>query len=81
MICLAQLLSAVIAFKVQPDWRMMVGLAGLPSLVQLIGMFFMPESPRWLAKVGRSAESRKVLELVYKDEHVEAEDRALTEEV
>ena len=81
MICLAQLLSAVIAFKVRPDWRMMVGLAGLPSLVQLIGMFFMPESPRWLAKVGRSTESRKVLELVYKDEHVESADRALTEEV
>lgn len=33
MICLAQLLSAIVAFLVRPDWRLMLGLAGLPSFI------------------------------------------------
>ncbi|XP_006663074.1 sugar transporter ERD6-like 16 isoform X2 [Oryza brachyantha] len=37
-------------------WRMLV-IAGLvPSIALIIGLFFIPESPRWLAKVGRQKE-------------------------
>ncbi|KAH7029856.1 general substrate transporter [Microdochium trichocladiopsis] len=32
-----------------------------PAIVLLVGMIFMPFSPRWLLKHGREAESRKVL--------------------
>ena len=42
-------------------WRWMFGLGMIPSLLFLIGVFFVPESPRWLLKAGREAESRKVL--------------------
>lgn len=30
------------------SWRWMFGLAALPSTVLAVGMYFMPESPRWL---------------------------------
>ncbi|KAJ8529455.1 hypothetical protein K7X08_036290 [Anisodus acutangulus] len=37
-------------------WRTLAIVAIIPSLVQLIGIFFIPESPRWLAKIGRDKE-------------------------
>ena len=45
-----------------PDaWRWMFGLGMIPSFLFLIGVFFIPESPRWLLKAGREHDSRKVL--------------------
>ena len=41
----------------------------------------MPESPRWLGKAGRSEEQRKVIKLIFKEEHVEAVNNNLIEEV
>ncbi|CAN7025256.1 unnamed protein product [Brassica rapa subsp. trilocularis] len=38
------------------DWRMMALLGALPCGIQAIGLFFVPESPRWLAKVGTEKE-------------------------
>ncbi|XP_024188053.2 sugar transporter ERD6-like 5 [Rosa chinensis] len=34
-------------------WRTLAVIGAIPSLVHIIGLFFIPESPRWLAKVGR----------------------------
>lgn len=42
-------------------WRFMFGLGIVPSLLFLIGVFFLPESPRWLVKEGREEEAGKVL--------------------
>lgn len=42
-------------------WRFMFGLGIVPSLLFLIGVFFLPESPRWLVKAGREAEAGKIL--------------------
>src|SRR5215211_5525408 len=38
-------------------WRWMLGLAVIPSLVLLIGMFFLPETPRWLVSQDRDEET------------------------
>ncbi|KAG2244041.1 hypothetical protein Bca52824_094110 [Brassica carinata] len=38
------------------NWRMMALLGALPCVIQAVGLFFVPESPRWLAKVGTEKE-------------------------
>lgn len=48
----------------ETGWRWMVGLGALPAGVQMVVMVFMPESPRWLVKAGRSGEARGVIEKV-----------------
>lgn len=45
----------------QQGWRWMFGLTALPSMLFFFSMFFVPESPRWLAKNGRAAAARGVL--------------------
>ncbi|XP_062004370.1 sugar transporter ESL1-like isoform X2 [Rosa rugosa] len=43
-------------------WRTMAVLGAIPSLLQIVGLFFIPESPRWLAKVGRQTDLEAVLQ-------------------
>lgn len=43
-------------------WRWMVGLGAIPAGVQAAIVVFMPETPRWLVKVGKVAAARRVLE-------------------
>ncbi len=50
------------------DWRLMLGLAAVPSLVLLVGMLFMPETPRYLVHTGEEEEAREVLEELPGDE-------------
>jgi sugar porter (SP) family MFS transporter len=40
-------------------WRLQLGSAFIPSLILGVGIFFCPESPRWLMKHGRHAEGFK----------------------
>lgn len=42
-------------------WRWMFGLGVAPSLLFFTGVFFLPESPRWLLRAGREQDTRKVL--------------------
>lgn len=46
-------------------WRWMVGLGAVPAAVQCFVMLVMPETPRWLVKVGRDYEARGVLNKVF----------------
>jgi sugar porter (SP) family MFS transporter len=43
------------------SWRWMFGLGTVPSLLFFAGVFFLPESPRWLLRTGRENDARKVL--------------------
>ncbi len=54
-------------------WRWMFGLAAIPALILLIGLFFVPESPRWLMGRSRDDEARGVLERVRESGDVSAE--------
>lgn len=45
----------------QQGWRWMFGLTAAPALLFFIGMWLVPESPRWLAKNGKLARARAIL--------------------
>jgi SP family sugar porter-like MFS transporter len=49
------------SWNVQTAWRWMFGVTAVPAVVFFISMFYAPESPRWLAKKGRSDRARAVL--------------------
>jgi len=44
-------------------WRWMLSVAIIPAVALFVGMFFLPDSPRWYAVRGRMADTRRVLEL------------------
>ncbi|KAJ6742839.1 SOLUTE CARRIER FAMILY 2 FACILITATED GLUCOSE TRANSPORTER [Salix viminalis] len=43
------------------NWRLMLGLAAIPSLLIGCGVTAMPESPRWLVMQGRLGDAKQVL--------------------
>ncbi|RHN42413.1 putative major facilitator, sugar transporter, major facilitator superfamily [Medicago truncatula] len=79
-----QFLSYLInlAFTKAPGtWRWMLGVAALPAILQLLLMFWLPESPRWLFRKGREEEGKAILRKIYPAEEVDAEIQALQESV
>ncbi|MCX5773122.1 MAG: sugar porter family MFS transporter [Fusobacteria bacterium] len=55
------------------NWRIMMGLAIIPSILLLAGMIIAPNSPRWLIMVGRVEEARRVLRKIRDFDKVEIE--------
>ena len=47
--------------NIDNNWRWMFATGIVPSVLFFVGLFFIPESPRWLYKAGRKTESMKVL--------------------
>nr|KJB69856.1 hypothetical protein B456_011G046300 [Gossypium raimondii] len=79
-----QFLSYLInlAFTNAPGtWRWMLGIAGLPALLQFILMLLLPESPRWLFRKGREEEAKVILRKIYPADDVEKEIQDLKESV
>ena len=71
---LAMTLGIVCAYGVnylfieQHAWRIMFASCAIPAVILFVGMFFLPESPRWLYRVGRKAESAKALQRLRRGE-------------
>ncbi len=55
-------------FASSGEWRIMLGLAVVPSLTLLFGMLSMPETPRYLVHEGDEDEARDVLEELKPDD-------------
>ncbi|WED44438.1 sugar porter family MFS transporter [Legionella cardiaca] len=42
-------------------WRTMFASSAMPALILVFGIFFLPESPRWLVSIGKEREAAKAL--------------------
>lgn len=45
------------------SWRVFLLVCNLPSILALLGLFFMPESPRFLLEAGREIEAMRVYQV------------------
>ncbi|CAE1323587.1 SLC2A13 [Acanthosepion pharaonis] len=68
---LGQLLSGIAAasffYLKNKGWRFLSGIIILPSSLQLVAFFFLPESTCFLAKKGQLAKAQKVMNLLWKE--------------
>jgi sugar porter (SP) family MFS transporter len=55
----------------QQGWRWMFGLTAVPAAFFFIGMFMVPESPRWLAKNGKADRARGILKKIGGDNYAD----------
>lgn len=60
-------------------WSWMFGVTALPAVFFFVLMFFVPESPRWLAKNGKSGQARAILARIGGQAHADQELTAIEE--
>lgn len=53
------------------SWRWMMGVQAIPSIIYLLFVLTIPESPRWLISKSRNVEAKKVLKLMGQEEDYE----------
>jgi len=56
-----QFLSVFICLPLMPYWRVMLGVAALPPIVQALGLLYIPDSPRWLLRNKKEEMARRAL--------------------
>jgi len=56
------------AFSYTGNWRWMLGVIAIPGALFLLGLFFLPDSPRWLMMRGRTQQAKEVLHRLRGDE-------------
>lgn len=66
MITIGILVSYITDYLLSDDsnpesWRWMFGVGLVPAVILLVGMYFLPETPRWLIGKGRLEEGERVL--------------------
>ena len=57
----------------------MLGISGLPALLQLVCMFCFPESPKWLLKMERNQEAEEVFSLIFNIHNSEGKEEMKSE--
>ncbi len=50
------------AFSDMEGWRYMFGLAAIPSIILVVAMWWLPDSPRWLISKSKGKEATQVLQ-------------------
>ena len=73
--------AAISAMGIANDWRWMLGIAAIPSLIYAVMCFGLPESPRWLiGKKGDLAAGLNVLKLI-EPEMTASDQKAYADEI
>lgn len=68
------------AFSASGNWRWMLGIIAAPGVLFLVGLFFLPDSPRWLLLKGRRDDAQIVLAKLRGDQKVVEKEVADIEE-
>ena len=68
------------AFSSTGNWRWMLGIIAIPGALFMVGLFFLPDSPRWLLLRGRKQDAQVVLAKLRGDERVVEKEIADIEE-
>ena len=68
------------AFSSTGNWRWMLGVIAVPGALFMVGLFFLPDSPRWLLLRGRKEDAQIVLAKLRGDERVVEKEIADIEE-
>jgi MFS family permease len=67
------------------SWRLSIGVQFIPAILFVVGLPFVPESPRWLLEKGRVPEAEKCLQFLRGCEHdpeaIESELRIIKEHI
>lgn len=71
-ILVTNLVNYFLADTGEDAWRWMFGLGIVPSVFFLLGVIWLPESPRWLLKDGQDVAARKVLDKIGSADFVES---------
>jgi MFS transporter, SP family, xylose:H+ symportor len=71
-IFITNLVNYTLANKGIDAWRWMFGLGAVPAALFLIGVIWLPESPRWLVKAGRDNDAKKVLNKIGSQDFVDS---------
>jgi len=71
-----------VAFSYSGDWHWMLGIIGIPGALFFVGIFALPESPRWLMMRGRKDQATQVLTKLRGDpEVVKREEEEIAEQL
>ena len=63
------------------NWSWMLGLEALPAILYFVFLFFVPESPRWLAMKGRDDEALKIMGRMSSEEEAKTEFVSIQESI
>lgn len=56
-------------FAASADWRWMFAIGVFPAILQMLALFFVPDTPAWLFSQGRDKQALATVERLRKDKH------------
>nr|NQU93005.1 sugar porter family MFS transporter [Bacteroidota bacterium] len=81
-ILVAYITDLAFANESNPEsWRPMFIAGVVPAIILLVGIIFLPETPRWLMTKGREEEGRRILKMVEEPDKVEDSLQRMKDEI